>query len=83
MLSESGLLWTTLFIYSHDKVGLSGGAMALGKLPMPGRPTNLDWNRARAYCACSRCGLRCFDIFVSPAKHKRDIGIAFPASLAA
>ena len=24
---------------------------------MPGRPTNLDDSRARAYCACSRCGL--------------------------
>ena len=24
-------------------------------LPVPGRPTNLDNSRARAYCACSRC----------------------------
>ena len=31
--------------------GWSGGAMVLGKLPEPGRPTNLDWSRARAYCA--------------------------------
>ena len=30
--------------------------MVLGKLPVPGRPTNLDDSRARAYCACSRCG---------------------------
>ena len=30
--------------------------MVLGKLPVPGRPTYLDWSRARAYCACSRCG---------------------------
>ena len=30
--------------------------MMLGKLPVPGRPTNLDYSRARAYCACSRCG---------------------------
>ena len=29
--------------------------MMLGKLPVPGRPTNLDYSRARAYCACSRC----------------------------
>ena len=36
--------------------GLSGGAMVLGKLPVPGRPTYLDYSRARAYCACSRCG---------------------------
>ena len=28
----------------------------LGKLSVPGRPTNLDDSRARAYCACSRCG---------------------------
>ena len=31
--------------------GWSGGAMVLGKLPVPGRPTNLDDSRARAYCA--------------------------------
>ena len=28
----------------------------LGKLPVPGRPTNLAGSRARAYCACSGCG---------------------------
>ena len=28
----------------------------LGKLPVPGRPTDLNSSRARAYCACSRCG---------------------------
>ena len=28
----------------------------LGKLSVPGRPTSLDGSRARAYCACSRCG---------------------------
>ena len=33
------------------------GAMGLGKDPVLGRPTNLDYSRgARAYCACSRCG---------------------------
>ena len=36
--------------------GWSGGAKVLGNLPVPGRPTNLDYSRARAYCACSRCG---------------------------
>ena len=41
---------------SEEKGGWSGGAMVLGKLPVPGRPTNLDYRRARAYCACSRCG---------------------------
>ena len=30
--------------------------MALDKLPVSGRPTSLDDSRARAYCACSRCG---------------------------
>ena len=30
--------------------------MVLGKLPVPGRSTYLDYSRARAYCACSRCG---------------------------
>ena len=43
--------------------GWSGGAMVLGKLSVPGRPTFLDNSRARAYCACSRCGLGCLDIF--------------------
>ena len=38
-------------------MGWSGGAMVLGKLPVPGRPTNLDYSRARARCACSGCGL--------------------------
>ena len=33
----------------------SGGAMVLGKFPMPERPTNLDCSRARAYCTCSGC----------------------------
>ena len=37
----------------------------LGKLPVPGRPTNLDYSRARAYCACSRCGWGCLDILLS------------------
>ena len=37
--------------------------MVLGKLPMPGRPTNLDHSRARAYCTCSRCGWGLFGHF--------------------
>ena len=37
--------------------------MVLGKLSVPGRPTNLDLSRARVYCACSRCGRGCLDIF--------------------
>ena len=30
--------------------------MVLGKLSVPGRPTNLDPCRTRAYCVCSRYG---------------------------
>ena len=54
------------FFLSYDPSGgWSGGAMVLGKLPVPGRPTNLDKSRARAYCACIRCGRGCLDIFLS------------------
>ena len=35
----------------------------LGKLSVPGRPTNLNYSRAKAYCACSRCGLVLFGHF--------------------
>ena len=45
--------------------GWSGGAMVLGKLPVPGRPTNLDYSRTRACCACSRCGWGLFGHFFS------------------
>ena len=36
--------------------------MVHDKLPVPGRPTNLDKSRARAYCACSWCEWGCLDI---------------------
>ena len=39
--------------------------MVLGKLPVPGRPTNLDHSRTRAYCACSGCGWGLFGHFFS------------------
>ena len=39
--------------------------MVLGKLLVPGRPTNLDYSRTRAFCACRRCGGGCLDIFLS------------------
>ena len=45
--------------------GWSGDAMVLGKFPVPGRPTNLDNSRVRAYCSCSRCRGGCLDIFLS------------------
>ena len=37
----------------------------LGKLPVPGHPTNLDYSRAGAYCACGRCGWGLFGHFFS------------------
>ena len=37
--------------------------MVLGKLPVQGRPTNLDKSRARAYCTCGRCGWVLFGHF--------------------
>ena len=39
--------------------------MVLNKLSVPGRPTNLDNSRARAYCACNRCGWGLFGHFFS------------------
>ena len=39
--------------------------MVLGKLSVPGRPSNLDNSMARAYCVCSRCGLGLFGHFFS------------------
>ena len=42
--------------------GGEGGAMVLGKLPVPRRPT-LDDSRGRTYCACSKCGWELFGRF--------------------
>ena len=53
-------------IISQNLVGWSGGAKVLSKLAVPGRPTNLEYSRARAYCACSRCGWGLFGHFFSP-----------------
>ena len=44
--------------------GIVGGAMVLGKLPVPGRPTKY-YSSARAYCAFSRCGWGLFRHFFS------------------
>ena len=52
---------------SHSVVAVgivAGGSMVLGKLSVPRRPTNLDNSRARAYCACSRCGWGLFGHFL-------------------
>ena len=58
------LVYLTFSISFSVCRGWSGGAKVLGKLPEPGRPTNLDNSRAGAYCTCSRCGWGLFlDIF--------------------
>ena len=38
--------------------------MMLGKLPVPGCPSDLDYSMARAHCACSRCRWGLFDVFL-------------------
>ena len=43
--------------------------MVLGKLPVPGRPTNLDKSRTGACCAYSRCEWGLFGHFFSLAYH--------------
>ena len=37
--------------------------MVLGKLPVPGRSTNLDNSGTRASCACGGCSRGCLHIF--------------------
>ena len=49
----------------YFKFGWSGGAMVLGTLSVPGRPTKLENSRTRARCACSRCGWGLFGHFCS------------------
>ena len=39
--------------------------MVLGKLPVPGRLTNLDQIRTRVYCPCSGCGWGLFANLIS------------------
>ena len=51
--------------YFLQSLEWSGGAIALGKLPVSGRPTNLGTSRARAYSACSRCVWGLFGNFFS------------------
>ena len=45
--------------------GGGGGAKVLGKVSVLGHPTYFDNSRARAYCACSRCGWAWFGHFFS------------------
>ena len=39
--------------------------MVLGKIPVPGRPTNLDYSRARPIALAVGAGWGCLDIFSS------------------
>ena len=54
------------FLFSAHRRGWSGGAMVLGKTSSAGASYNLDDSRARAYCACSRCGWEVFAHLSSP-----------------
>ena len=54
--------------------------MVLGKLPVPGRPTIWMIVGQGPIALAVGAGGGCLDIFVSPAKQKRDICTAFPAS---
>ena len=52
----SSLFFLSFFFLLLRGRGWSGDAMVLGKLSVQGRPTNLNYSRARVYCAYSRCG---------------------------
>ena len=45
--------------------GGEGGTKVPGKVPVPGRPANLNNSRARAYCAFSRCRWVVWTFFLS------------------
>ena len=50
------LCLTDFFVapFSNDiSLEAKEGGRVLGKLPVPGRPTNLDYSMTRTYCACS------------------------------
>ena len=55
VLKLSFLQYTRSNIVIENR-GWSCGAKVLGKLSVPGRPTNVDNSRTRAYCSCSSCG---------------------------
>ena len=52
-------------VCSKSKNGWSGRAMVLSRLPVSGRPANLDYGMARANCTCIRCGWVLFGHFYS------------------
>ena len=63
--AETNVCLMTDYISFQSSDGWSGGAKVLDKLPVPGRSTNLDYSRARAYCTYSRCGWGLFGHFFS------------------
>ena len=50
---------------TQNRRGRLGGTKVLGRLSVPGRPTDFDYRRARAFSACSRCGWGLFGFFFS------------------
>ena len=58
-------IYTKFCILTENYRGWSGGAMVLGKLPVPGGPTNLDYSSTKASCTCSRCVWALFGHFFS------------------
>ena len=57
--------WHCVTFSAGASFGWSGGAMVLGKLPVPVFLTSLANSGPRAYCACRRCGWRLFDYLFS------------------
>ena len=51
--------------------------MVLGKLPVPGRPTNLDLSRARACCAYRTCEWGLFGQFFSHLSFLSSFSLSF------
>ena len=53
-------LWTVfttpVILYFTSSVGVVGWCDGAGLTSSAGASYNLDYSRARAYCACSRCG---------------------------
>ena len=59
---------TTIIPFTPFQLGGKGGGGVgscdgIWQLSVSRRPNDLYKNRARAYCACSRCGEVCMDIF--------------------
>ena len=51
--------------------------MVLGKLPVPGRPSNLADSRIKAFCACSGCGGGLFEHFNSDLSFLSSFSLSF------